>query len=383
MVQYRAMTPKNVLLMLTPSSPGRLQGISVFARSHGWHLTVADRLTHMLDGWTGDGALVTLRDDEDAIRRVADLRKRRIPVVDLSLTRPDIRLPRVANDNTALGRLAAEHFTERRFRHTAWFSTLWGNQHEQRFTGFANNMAQKPDCWAWALAQERTKADDWAALSKWLQDKFAAAPKPLGIFTFDDADASRVEAAALAEGFDVPRDVAILGAGDDEPLCESQIVRISSVRCDMVRNGYVGAAYLDRLMSGGRPKRKPILLSPRGVALRQSTDMLAIPYGLVRQAYDIYAAELESPPSTVELAERLGVSRPTLDRVFHADFDMPPAQLLAAMRLEEAKRLLRTTDLPAVEIARRTGFCNPAYLTNAFRNATGLSPKKWRNSGMQ
>ena len=74
------------------------------------------------------------------------------------------------------------------------------------------------------------------------------------------------------------------------PLCESQIVRISLVRCNMARNGYVGAAYLDRLMSGGRPKRKPILIPPRGVALRQSTDMLAIPYGIVRRAYDIYAS---------------------------------------------------------------------------------------------
>ena len=80
------------------------------------------------------------------------------------------------------------------------------------------------------------------------------------------------------------------GAGDDVPLCESQIVRISLVRCNMARNGYVGAAYLDRLMSGGRPKRKPILIPPRGVALRQSTDMLAIPYGIVRRAYDIYAS---------------------------------------------------------------------------------------------
>ena len=78
------MTPKNVLLLITPSSPGRFKGISIFARSHGWHLTVADRLTHMLDGWTGDGALVTLRDDEDTLRRVVDLRRRRIPVAEIA-----------------------------------------------------------------------------------------------------------------------------------------------------------------------------------------------------------------------------------------------------------------------------------------------------------
>jgi transcriptional regulator GlxA family with amidase domain len=53
------------------------------------------------------------------------------------------------------------------------------------------------------------------------------------------------------------------------------------------------------------------------------------------------------------------------------------------MRLEEAKRLLRGSSLTVAEIASRTGYCNPAYLVNVFRDATGLSPKKWRNSGMQ
>ena len=46
------------------------------------------------------------------------------------------------------------------------------------------------------------------------------------------------------------------------------------------------------------------------------------------------------------------------------------------MRLEEAKRLLRGSSLTVAEIARRTGYCNPAYLVNVFRDATGLSPKK-------
>ena len=28
----------------------------------------------------------------------------------------------------------------------------------------------------------------------------------------------------------------------------------------------------------------------------------------------------------------------------------------------------------------RAGFCNPAYFTNTFRKATGLSPKAWRRA---
>jgi transcriptional regulator GlxA family with amidase domain len=78
------------------------------------------------------------------------------------------------------------------------------------------------------------------------------------------------------------------------------------------------------------------------------------------------------------LAERLGVSRPTLDRAFNADIGLPPAKFLARLRLEEAKRLLRDTDMTASQISSALGYCNGAYFSNAFRRAMGASPKEWR-----
>ena len=101
---------RNVLLLLTPSNPRRLEGIALFAKSRSWHLTIADHLTHSLDGWSGDGALVTLRDDAGMLSYVRRLRRQGVVTVDLSLSRPDVKMPRVAGDNAAIGRMAAEHF---------------------------------------------------------------------------------------------------------------------------------------------------------------------------------------------------------------------------------------------------------------------------------
>lgn len=369
---------KNVLLLITPSSPGRFAGIARFARSHGWHLTVADRMTHALNGWTGDGALVTLRDDESTLAYVRGLRRRRIPVVDLTFARPDVSLPRVAGDNAAIGRAAAAHFATRYFRNAAWFSTGWGNQHELRFDAFAKALEFAPERWAWALDTQKTKADDWNSLSRWLVRRLAAAKRPLGVFCFDDADASRVESAAIAAGLSIPGDVAILGAGDDEPLCQSQMVPISSVRHDLESNGYAGAALLAKLMTGGKPPSAPLLIPPRGIAERASTDSLGIGTELVKRARDRYAADLANPPSTTQLAESLGVSRATLDRVFAADVGIAPAKLLARMRIDEAKRLMADDSRSLAEISTALGFCNPAYFCNSFRRATGLSPRAWR-----
>ena len=367
----------NVLLLITPSSPGRFKGVSDFARAHGWHLTVADRLTHTLDGWTGDGALVTLRDDAETLRRVKALRRRRIPVVDLSFTRPEIRLPRVAGDNPAIGRLAALHFRSRHFRNAAWFSTGWGVQHELRYGAFADEMGCSPPRWAWELAPIRTKSDDWKSLSRWLGRLLESSDKPLGVFCFDDADASCVESAALAGGFSIPDDVSILGAGDDEPLCEGQIVPISSVRHDLERIGFEGAELLARLIRGDEAPAKAMLIPPCGIAERASTDTLAVSSEIVRRAKAIYTEEIANPPSTEILAARIGVSRATLDRAIAADIGMSSAKMLARLRLDEAKRLLRTGGLSVAEIAHKLGYCNPAYFVNTFRRATGSPPRAW------
>lgn len=374
---------KNVLLLTTPSSPGRFAGVARFARANAWHLTVADRLTHALDGWTGDGALVTLRDDETIMRHVRSLRKHGIPVVDLTLTRPDVPLPRVAGDNAAIGRAAAAHFASRYFRHAAWFSTGWGHQHELRFKAFADALTTAPERWAWELTTQKAKADDWHSLSRWLARRLSSAKRPLGVFCFDDADASRVESAALAAGLSIPADVAILGAGDDAPLCQSQMVPISSVRHDLERNGYAGAALLARLMSGGKPPSEPILIAPRGIAERASTDSLGIVSDLVKRARDAYAADLAHPPSTTQLAESLGVSRATLDRAFAADIGLPPAKLLVRLRIDGAKRMMIDGKLSLSEISAALGFCNPAYFSNSFRRATGLSPRTWQRNASQ
>ena len=368
----------NVLLLVTPSSPGRFKGISDFARAHGWHLTVTDRLTHALDGWTGDGALVTLRDDAETLRRVRTMRRRGMPVVDLSFSRPDIRMPRVAGDNPEIGRLAAEHFRFHRFRNTAWFSTGWGAQHELRYGAFAAAMEELPQKWAWELAPLRTKSDDWKALSRWLAKLIAKSAKPIGVFCFDDADASRVESTALSAGFSIPEDVAILGAGDDKPLCESQIVPISSVRHDLERIGFEGAQLLARLIDGDAPPAAATLVPPLGIAERASTDTLAVSSEIVRKARDIYLEELANPPSTEMLAERIGVSRATLDRAVAADIGISPAKMLSRLRLDEARRMLRAGVLSVSEIAYKLGYCNPAYFVNTFRRETGLSPRAWR-----
>lgn len=366
----------NILLLISPSSSGRFAGIAKVAREAHWHLTSSNRLTHNLEGWTGDGALVTLRDDS-TVRYVRSLVRKGIPVVDLTAARSDIKLPRVSSDNAEIGRVAARHLIDRCFTRAAWFSTGWGYQHEERFKGFSSLFETPVFRWAWALNEQRTAADDWKALTRWLERELKRVTLPIGVMCFDDEDASRMEAVALGMGLSVPDDVAIIGAGNDVLLCESQMVGISSVRNNLERNGYAGAALLKRLIEGARKPIRPILIQPQGVEARTSTDALAVTSPLARRAKAIYLKTLANPPSTVQLAEMLGVSRATLDRAIMSDLGLSPAQLLMRLRIDQAKRMLAEGDLSISEISYTLGFCTPAHFSNIFRKATGLPPSKY------
>jgi AraC family transcriptional regulator len=48
--------------------------------------------------------------------------------------------------------------------------------------------------------------------------------------------------------------------------------------------------------------------------------------------------------------------------------------------MEQAKRLLRDTDLPVGEIGVRIGFVDASHFTRAFRQETGRSPKAYRSA---
>jgi PAS domain S-box-containing protein len=63
-----------------------------------------------------------------------------------------------------------------------------------------------------------------------------------------------------------------------------------------------------------------------------------------------------------------------VQRLFH----MSPLQLLHKLRLDEATRLLRDTDLPLLDIALQTGWCDQSAFTRYFGRYSGMAPGKYR-----
>lgn len=68
---------------------------------------------------------------------------------------------------------------------------------------------------------------------------------------------------------------------------------------------------------------------------------------------------------------------------FHRQFSemlgITPKHLLFDLQIEMASRLVRNEDVELSEIARRCGFAHQSHFTSRFRQATGLTPTRWRS----
>jgi AraC-like DNA-binding protein len=76
--------------------------------------------------------------------------------------------------------------------------------------------------------------------------------------------------------------------------------------------------------------------------------------------------------------QRSGLPKRTFDRRFRAATGYSPLAYVQALRIEEAKHLLETGNLPIEEIAREVGYSDLASFRRLFRRRAGMSPGDYR-----
>ncbi len=105
---------------------------------------------------------------------------------------------------------------------------------------------------------------------------------------------------------------------------------------------------------------------------RQSREPASLARDLFLRNYD------KSDYGIDNVANELDIHRATLFRLFKKAHGKAPAEFLRGLRLERALDLLRETNLPVAEVARRSGFADPDYLARVVRQTCGDSPRKIR-----
>lgn len=79
-----------------------------------------------------------------------------------------------------------------------------------------------------------------------------------------------------------------------------------------------------------------------------------------------------------DIATKAGLSVYQFEQRVQRLFQMSPLQLLHKLRLDEATRLLRETDMSLADIAIETGWCDQSAFTRHFSRYAGMAPGKFR-----
>lgn len=103
-----------------------------------------------------------------------------------------------------------------------------------------------------------------------------------------------------------------------------------------------------------------------------------VPEKTVRRALDYIGDNLTRDLSLTDIARAANTSERHLLRLFRRAVGVSPHQYVIQVRVEEAKALLRRTDLKVAEVAVSSGFAHHQHLNRHFKRLVGVSPERFR-----
>jgi LacI family transcriptional regulator len=357
-----------------------LAGVRRFLAAHGpWSTFLELRALDSsppawLRDWDGDGIL-----SRTFTQEMADLiSETGLPAVELRATHLHGDRPFVGMDNASIGRSVAEHFFERGYRQFATYSL----QTERFFVERVQNFVRSVESYGSRCHElPETFSDsvsNWEKSQNRLIEWLSHLPKPVGIFAANDQLGVRLLEACQRAGVAVPEEVAVVGAENEETLCTFATPALTSVRFDGLSVGFKAAELLQKLMTGRPIKQREILIPPKGIVVRASSDELVINDRLVANAVRLIRESARTGINVDILCRKLNVSRSTLDRRMKAALKRSPKAEISRIRFREVERLLIETDLKMETIAELTGFAHSHYLQAAFKQIHGQTPGTFR-----
>lgn len=379
---------KRVLLLIESSRGyGRacLQGVADYCRIHGsWQVIHVERslsedLPVDLNQWKIDG--VISRAETPAVARKID--QLDVPAVDLRGAHPPRSGIVFDTDARACVQLAVDHLMECGLRDLAFCGYSGINYSDQRAAVFAE-YARERGCRTYSFSTRHNHHDTMATEllgerdNRELVNWVGTLPHPAGIVACNDVRARQVLVACELAKVSVPEDIAVVGIDNDQTICDLATPPLSSVEPDARRIGREGAAYLDRLMNGEAIAESTILIPPKGIVVRTSSDVVAIADREVAAVLR-YIRDHACEGINVEyVVDHVHLSRSSLDRRFKQLVGRSVKAEIDRVRINRAKLLLQETDLKITSIAHQIAYSSAAKFIDVFKRVTGVTPGKYR-----
>lgn len=98
----------------------------------------------------------------------------------------------------------------------------------------------------------------------------------------------------------------------------------------------------------------------------------------IRMAKQYVLQHFAEPITLEEVCEAVGFSVSYFSALFKKETGEGFAKFLTRIRIDEAKNLLRETNLSVGEIGEKVGYSDRKHFTSTFRKIVGLNPAEYR-----
>lgn len=339
---------------------------------------------------TGFGGFIA-RVMTDEIAKV--LSKTGKPVVDVYYEKPHAGFAVVKTNHAKIGRIAAQHFLDRKFKNFAFCGFAGGRFSKYCLLGYRRALTSAGcTCTAYQpsestryefdssvlIAEKLNLAPDRKSLIKWVK----SLPKPIAVFCPNDLRAWQLLNVCKEYGVDVPREMAILGLDNDSIVCGFCRPMISSVDPDCMAIGREAAHTLMEMIAKPHLAKKQIVrqVNPIGVVERASTEVYPLNPPWISDALVYIHKHVSDRLTADDVFKHLGLSHTIVSRTFRKVLNTTVQKEIADSRLETARHFLANTNLSAAEIAGRAGFGSSSYFMRRFTSEHGMAPLAWRKS---
>jgi AraC family transcriptional regulator len=104
----------------------------------------------------------------------------------------------------------------------------------------------------------------------------------------------------------------------------------------------------------------------------------SLPGYKLQRITDWMAEHIVEDFTLVQLAALIGLSKYHFHRLFKSAMGVSPSRYHTNLRMELARKLLRETKRPVMNVALEVGYANPSHVARVFRQEIGFCPGDYR-----